>query len=92
MPKHRSKDFVKLLQIADLPGDEDAKELVELLNKGMFELAIYGHLVVGSLVLVGTHFRRISNLLKDFIRKKGYCKEKKRRSLIKARSETWQID
>jgi len=62
-----------------LPGDEDVKDLVELLNKGMFELAIYGHLVVGSLVLFGTHFRQISKNIKKFMKNKGHCKAKKRR-------------
>lgn len=54
----------------------------------MFELALYGHLLVGTFVLFGTHFRRISASVKQCMLKKGYCTEKKGRRFNKSKSES----
>jgi hypothetical protein len=88
MPRHRKEDYLKLLKTADLPGDEDAAELCLQLNKGMFELAVYCHLFVGSLIFFGTHQRRLFHLWKEFTRKRGYCVERKIRKVKKSLSES----
>ena len=91
MPRHRKEDYLKLLKTADLPGDEDSAELCLQLNKGMFELAVYCHLFVGSLIFFGTHQRRLFHLWKEFIRKRGYCGERKNWKIKKRRSLTHDV-
>jgi len=58
MPRHEEADFDQLTQ-ADEFGVTSA-ELVFQLNEALFQLAWYGHFVVGLLVLIGTHFKKLT--------------------------------
>ena len=62
MPKHTEADFDNLIETSNLQLYQEAPEVVVSLNKALFELAWYGHFVVGLLALVATHFKQVTCL------------------------------
>ena len=60
MPRHEFKEFEVMYVKSGIEFGQEAEQLTELLNKALWELAWYGHFLVGTLVLVGMYLKKVS--------------------------------
>ena len=51
MPRHEFKEFEVMYVKSGIEFGQEAEQLTELLNKALWELAWYGHFLVGTFVI-----------------------------------------
>jgi hypothetical protein len=67
MPKHKLKEFEIMYVKSGIEFNQEAEQLTILLNKALWELAWYGHFLVGTLVLFGTYLKKFSILISKIL-------------------------